>query len=631
MIRVHVICEGPTEEDFVRQVLLPPFIGWGIQLLPSCIGRVGHKGGRVKIPRLEFDLQTRFRDRECYCTTLFDFYGLPTDFPGKSAAASIFDLAAKQRAVIVGLTEWAESRFGENAWRFLPYVQMYEFEALLFSRPDILASAIGAPRLAQPFQSIRSQFPTPEWINDDPNTAPSKRIESLHPGYSKPADPVLAATEIGLETIRSECPLFSAWLPENDEAAGCREIFELLDKIYRTVIVKIEVASHSDAYTLFESLNNRGEKLSGVDLIKNKMLASLEKVDAGRIDFHFQQWNKLLTFLGEDDAVQERFFRHFYNAFRENLKGIASVPLATKSNLIRIYEKLINHDAKDCLSQLSTAAKQYGSLLSDGKTDPSKRLEHAIHNLARVQGAPGHLLVLNLLVRKTELELDANCLTKIVWLLVKFFARRNVTDLPPTRDLTRLFMTILDEMTAQQSKGEQVEVLIREQLRAVSASDEQFRQKLTGPVYEENVNATRFVLCSLAEQGMTKETWVDLWKMDGKHFVWTIEHIFPQGEKIPKDWVQMMAGGDKDLAAEYQQSHVHTLGNLTLSGFNSSLGNKSFEDKRDRTDRKGRPVGYKNSLNLNRELAKAKRWSIEQIEARTDDLASETMKLFSLE
>lgn len=71
--------------------------------------------------------------------------------------------------------------------------------------------------------------------------------------------------------------------------------------------------------------------------------------------------------------------------------------------------------------------------------------------------------------------------------------------------------------------------------------------------------------------------------------------------------------------------------NLTLSGFNSSLGNKSFEDKRDRTDRKGRPVGYKNSLNLNWELAKAKRWSIEQIEARTDDLALETLTLFSRE
>lgn len=419
-------------------------------------------------------------------------------------------------------------------------------------------------------------------------------------------------------------------IPEGDTATGCSEIFELLDKIYRTVIVKIEVASHSDAYTLFESLNNRGEKLSGVDLIKNKMLASLEKIDPGQIDAHFKQWNKLLAYLGEDEAVQERFFRHFYNGFRERLKAISNVPLATRSNLIRVYEKLINHDARECLSQLSTAAMHYGSLLPDGKADPSKRLEHAIQNLARVQGAPGHLLLLNLLVLEPELSLDAASLTRIVWLLVRFFARRNVTDLPPTRDLTPLFMGILEKMAAEKSEGEQVEALIREQLSAVSASDEMFRQKLTGPVYEDNVNATRFILCSLAEQGMTKETWVDLWKMDGKHFVWTIEHIFPQGEKIPKAWVDMMANGDKVLAAEYQQSHVHKLGNLTLSGFNSSLGNKSFEDKRDRIDRKGRPVGYKNSLSLNRELAKAKRWSIELIETRTDSLASEALKLFSL-
>ena len=419
--------------------------------------------------------------------------------------------------------------------------------------------------------------------------------------------------------------------PENDDATACKVLFELLEKIYRTVIVKIEVASHSDAYTLFESLNNRGEKLTGVDLIKNKMLASLEQVDPGRIDFHFEQWNKLLSHLGDDESVQERFFRHFYNGFRDTLKGIANVPVATRSNLIQIYEKLINHDAQDCLSQLGVAARQYALLLVDGKPDPSKRLEHALQNLVRVQGAPGYLLVMNLLVRRSELELDASCLTKIVWILVRFFARRNVTDLPPTRDLTRMFMDIVEELNTQQANGEQVEVLVRTELRTASASDDIFREKLMGPVYEENVNATRFILCSLAEQGMTKETWVDLWNMDGKHFVWTIEHIFPQGEKIPKDWVTMIAGGDKDLAAEYQAAYVHTLGNLTLSGFNSSLGNKSFEDKRDRTDRKGRYVGYKNNLNLNRELAKAKRWTVEQIQARTESLAEDTMKLFSQE
>jgi hypothetical protein len=59
---------------------------------------------------------------------------------------------------------------------------------------------------------------------------------------------------------------------------------------------------------------------------------------------------------------------------------------------------------------------------------------------------------------------------------------------------------------------------------------------------------------------MTKETWVDLWKYEGKLFVWTIEHIFPQGDNIPASWVTMIAGGDERKAKAIQETHVHKLG-----------------------------------------------------------------------
>jgi hypothetical protein len=134
----------------------------------------------------------------------------------------------------------------------------------------------------------------------------------------------------------------------------------------------------------------------------------------------------------------------------------------------------------------------------------------------------------------------------------------------------------------------------------------------------------------LAEQSMTKETWVDLWKFEGKLFVWTIEHIFPQGDNIPESWVTMMAEGDAQKAKTIQEAHVHKLGNLTISGFNSALGNKSFQEKRDRTDSKGRAVGYKNGLKLNAELATAETWSVAQIEARTTKLVDQVMDLFAM-
>ena len=119
-----------------------------------------------------------------------------------------------------------------------------------------------------------------------------------------------------------------AELATEDPVVGCTQLLKLLEKICQTVLVKIEVASHSDAYKLFESLNNRGEKLTGVDLIKNKMLACLEQNDKGRIEEHFDDWNKILGFLGEDESVQERFFRHYYHAFRDELRPIVQIPMA---------------------------------------------------------------------------------------------------------------------------------------------------------------------------------------------------------------------------------------------------------------------------------------------------------------
>ncbi len=419
-----------------------------------------------------------------------------------------------------------------------------------------------------------------------------------------------------------------------DEMANGRSnrlgtIMEFLDKVSHACLVKIEVASHADAYTLFESLNNRGMPLTAIDLIKNKLLARLESIEPGKVDHYFGHWNRLLGYLGDDYAIQERFFRQYYNAFKDQLKAVHQVPVATRSNLIQIYEKLINHDAKDCLQKISAAGRLYSLILSRNQDDALNGLEKPIKDLERIQGAPSYLLMLYLLVRKDELELTNAHLTSIVELLVRFFVRRNLTDTPPTRDLTRLFMTVIDKISGL--RADAIPQSIEQQLVAVSATDEAFQRKLDGPIYEDNSGVTRFILCALAEQAMTKESWVDLWRFENKQFVWTIEHIFPQGENIPQSWITMIADGDEIKAKEIQQTHVHKLGNLTISGFNSALGNKSFEDKRDRVDRQGRAVGYKNGLKLNEDLATAAGWSDDQIDSRTDKLVQQVTQLFKLQ
>ncbi|EHH2507628.1 hypothetical protein BBM25_06255 [Vibrio parahaemolyticus] len=221
MTIVHVICEGQTEESFVNELLVEPFAHKGIYLKPALIGRPGHKGGNFKFERLAPDVEKRLlADKNCYCTTFFDFYGLPATFPGKSAVNATATVQDKANALQDALNEKLVEKIGEEAMRrFIPYVQMYEFEGLLFSEPQKMAQGMDRLDLVQAFTDIAGAFDTPEQINNSPQTAPSKRIESLVWGYEKPLLGTLAALEVGLDRMREQCTLFDAWLKKIEALA----------------------------------------------------------------------------------------------------------------------------------------------------------------------------------------------------------------------------------------------------------------------------------------------------------------------------------------------------------------------------------------------------------------------------
>lgn len=214
MIRVRVVCEGQTEVQFINDVLRDGFSTREIYFFPSLLGKPGHKGGNVKFSRLLTDVRAQLRqDITAYCTTFFDFYGLPADFPGKREAQAKRTSTEKADGVLRAMTSALRNELGDDALRrFVPYIQMHEFEGLLFSDPAALAKAINSDPLRQQFEKTRSEFKTPEDINDSPQTSPSKRIGALFKEYDKPLHGSLAAKEIGLDNIRKQCPLFDGWL-----------------------------------------------------------------------------------------------------------------------------------------------------------------------------------------------------------------------------------------------------------------------------------------------------------------------------------------------------------------------------------------------------------------------------------
>lgn len=214
MIRVHVICEGQTEETFINEVLYAALYPRDICLNPSLVGKPGHKGGNLRLERLFKDIRARLLgDTSAYCTTFFDFYGLPNDFPGKTDAKRQQGSREKAQCLLAAFTAELKSRLGDDPLRrFIPYVQLHEFEGLLFSDTTAFAAGIGHKTLAGNFAAIRREFESPEDINDGPLTAPSKRIKKLFTMYEKPLHGSLGAMEVGLGAIRKECLLFDEWL-----------------------------------------------------------------------------------------------------------------------------------------------------------------------------------------------------------------------------------------------------------------------------------------------------------------------------------------------------------------------------------------------------------------------------------
>ena len=410
------------------------------------------------------------------------------------------------------------------------------------------------------------------------------------------------------------------------------------NKVKQAMLVKIEVSSHSDAYVLFESLNNRGTPLTAIDLMKNLIMARAESNNL-TIDDCFNRWQLLLGNLSDDYGIQERFFRQYYNAFKHRLnepfqstndrKKDPLGVVATRSNLLNIFESLINKDLPLFLEDILRCGQIYSWLILQDAETPYRR---ALEDLDHIQGAPSYLLLMYLMRNQLALAITEEQINNLICLLAKYFVRRNITDYPNTRDLTRIFMDIISKIEDSHSTGDDVMNLIIETLSTPTncASDEQFKRSLEGDVYKDNVGATRYILCKLAESAMTQETWTDLWRRtDKKVFVWTIEHIFPEGENIPQCWVDMIASGDRDLAKKYLEEYTHKIGNLTITGYNSTLGNKSFEEKRDRKSKDGlRYIGYKNGLDINREIANKESWSIDDIKARTAALVDNLMAVY---
>lgn len=209
---IYAIVEGKTEQIFIEKVLQPYLAQKNIFIYATQISKSGQKGGDVKFIRAINDIGNHLKQRaDTYVCTFVDYFRIKewpgiTNVPANATPDQIANIVntATKHAVAERFPELQTER------RFIPFLAIHEFEALLFSDSDILARKLGIQ--VSEIERVIEQYGIPEAINHGPDTAPSKRLENWKKTYQKIANGIAIAKETGIDTIRAKCFLFDAWL-----------------------------------------------------------------------------------------------------------------------------------------------------------------------------------------------------------------------------------------------------------------------------------------------------------------------------------------------------------------------------------------------------------------------------------
>ncbi len=211
MKRVIIICEGETEREFCQNVLAPHLIHHDIHIQAPLIKKT--MGGIVKWDILKREIETHLQEPNVVVTTFIDYYGLyqKYSFPNWNEAERIADKNRRmdflENAMKTSITESIRHRY-------IPYLQLHEFEGLLFNDIQIFheqvpkAELVGLTELQKTFED----YDNPEMINNSKETSPSHRLKRIIKGYNKPLYGHYFAEAIGINRIREKSPRFNEWI-----------------------------------------------------------------------------------------------------------------------------------------------------------------------------------------------------------------------------------------------------------------------------------------------------------------------------------------------------------------------------------------------------------------------------------
>lgn len=389
----------------------------------------------------------------------------------------------------------------------------------------------------------------------------------------------------------------------------------ILAGLQMLMFVEISLNRRDDnAQRIFESMNSTGLDLSQADLIRNYILMERTAEQQKKLYDCFWEYIENNTRIGSIDKLPD-FIRDYLTYSKQNI--------VNKNEVYHTFKKVFPIQGMEELEKLLSDIKQlvipYGKLI-----DPIKEadldIRKEIKNINKLEINTSYPFLMKVYDDYLKNEIDKECFIRILRFIQTFAFRRFILDLP-TNTLNKIFMSLYKEIDKQDYEGSLYRRVLGFRGRKRMPNDSEIMVALKDKDIYNSKSKNREYLFEHLENWGNKELYVDL---DGNKNI-TIEHIFPQTPAL--EWRKELT---KEEYINFSQRYLHTIGNLTLSGNNSAMGNKSFLSKRDMNYDNGEQGYAYSKLWLNQDLRTLECWNEETYNQRTNRLTSRFIEIWSL-
>lgn len=418
---------------------------------------------------------------------------------------------------------------------------------------------------------------------------------------------ILSQTPMPVEysaRIQENFQLFQSLLSQNSS-----ELLAICEGLAKLIIVDVSLDRGQDnPQLIFESMNSTGLELSQADLIRNYILMGLEP--ALQTELYKNYWRPMEKAFGQAAYTQhfDAFMRHYLTTKTGDIPNVREVYVAFKN-----YSRILKSDVSELVADIHAFATYYCAVALGAESH--SQLKQAFHDLRELKVDVAYPFLLDAYHDYRADVLSADELCQVIRLVESYVFRRAVCNIP-TNSLNKTFAGLSRNLKKDRYlESVQASFMLLPSYRRFPGDDEFQRELKQRDLY--NFRSRSYWLRRLENHGRKERVAIE---------DYTIEHILPQNSELSLSW-QTELGEDWKAV---QEAWLHTLGNLTLTGYNSEYRDHPFAFKRDQvTDKEGNPIGFAHSpLRLNQGLGSVEKWDETAIKNRAERLARQAVKVW---